>query len=349
MRIVIAGAGFAGLNVAKALEQDHDVTLVAPSDRFVYVPLIHEVVSDRVLPRETTRLLAEVLPGTTLVHGRAAAVEGRNLVTEAGERLAFDRCVVAVGAEPNDFGISGVHEHALTFGTLGDALRANGTLKLLAGKVDHRRAARIAIVGASFTGVELAGEVAELLDALGVAREVLLLEARDGIFPHQSPEFRRKVREALDRRKLELRTGQKIVEARADGVVVDGRGLVASDVTFWCAGVKPRQVRGVDPRVRPTLQSVARDDVFVLGDAARFPKEMEVPQLAQTAEEEAEVCAWNVLYPDRPRSYAADVRGLIVSIGHDEAVAELKGGIVLSGRIPWHVKQMLYKAKIALT
>src|SRR5687768_1872456 len=89
LRVVVAGAGFAGLNVAKELEDDCDVTLVAPTDRFVYVPLIHEVVSDNVLPTEVARKLSEVLPKTRLVHGRAAAVETARTRTNGGSSSAI--------------------------------------------------------------------------------------------------------------------------------------------------------------------------------------------------------------------------------------------------------------------
>lgn len=349
-RVVVLGAGFGGLNVAKELEDDCDVTLIAPTDRFVYVPLIHEVVSDHVTPVDVTRKLSDVVPHVKLVHGRAQKVEGNEVVTAAGERYAFDKLVVAVGSEPNDFGVKGVKENALTFSNVGDALRANGTLKALAAEAPHngRGAVRVLIVGAGFTGVEVAGECAELLDTMGVEREITLLDAMPDIFPRQSAGFRAKIREGLDTYKIKLRTQQKITEVHKDGVTVAGTENVPADVVFWCAGVKPRSLEGVDPNVRPTLQSVARDDVFVVGDAARFPREMGVPQLAQTAEEQAKVVAWNILYRDRPRYYAPDVRGIIVSIGHDYAVAELKGGLILAGQIPWHVKRQLYKAKIAL-
>lgn len=351
-RVVIAGAGFAGMNVAKDLEGDCDVTLVAPTDRFVYVPLIHEVVSDNVLPPEVYRDLRDVLPRTTLVHGRAERVEGTDLVTSGGQRIPFDALVVAIGSEPNDYGVKGVKEHALTFNTLGDALRANGALKTAASDAVDRPL-RVTIVGASFTGVEVAGEVAELLDNLEVPRRVILLDALPDIFPRQSQTFRDRVRDGLKRLDLELRTSQKIVEVRDDAVVVaQENGTFAeipSDVTFWCAGVKPRALHGIDPNVRPTLQSVTRDDVFVIGDAARFPREMGVPMLAQTAEEQAETCAWNILYPERMRAYEPNVRGIILAIGHNFAAAEFKGGLVLAGNLPWHVKRRLYKAKIALS
>lgn len=349
-RVVVAGAGFAGMNVAKRLEDRFDVTLVAPSERFVYLPLIHEVSSDTSLPNEVSKPLPGILKETRIEHGRAKAVEGKELVTAAGERYPFDTLVVAIGAEPNDFGVKGVREHALTFYSIGDALRANATFKMVASK-KAGEPVRVIVVGAGFTGVELAGEMATLADALGVEREILLLDALPDVFPRQSQEFRDAIREGAKMLELEIRTSQKIVEVRADGVVVqtgEGTTFLASDVTFWCAGVRPRTLEGVDPSVKPTCQSVSRPDVFVLGDAARFPREMGVPQLAQTAEDQAEIVAWNVLYPETLRNYTPNVKGVIVSMGEKHAVAELAGGVVLKGALPWHVKRTLYKAKIAL-
>lgn len=346
LRVVVCGAGFGGVNVAKELEDDCEVTLVAPTDRFVYLPLIHEVVSDHQTPLDVTRKLSEIIPHTKLVHARATKVEGKELVTASGERIAFDKLVVAIGAGPNDFGVKGVQENALSFYSVGEALRANATLKVLASTVTDRPI-RVVVVGAGFTGVEVAGEVAELLDKLGVRRDVQLLDAMPDIFARQSATFRAKIKESIAAKGLKLLVNQKITEVRSDAVVV-GEKSIPSDVTFWCAGIKPRTLEGVDPNVRNTLQSVKDDDIFLVGDSARFPREMGVPQLAQTAEDQAKVCAWNILYRDRPRIYSPDVKGIIVSVGHTDAVAEMKGGIVLSGKIPWHVKRQLYKAKIAL-
>lgn len=349
-RVLVAGAGFAGVRVAKALEAKRDVTLVAPTRQFVYLPLIHEVLSENVSPRKVARALDEVLPDTTLVYGRAERVVGKELVTHDGEHLPFDKLVVAVGAEPNDFGVPGVKRHALPFYSVGDALMANATLKQHVAERGGARL-RVAVVGASFTGVEVAGEAAELLREIGVDHEVVLLDAMDTIFPQQSQSFREGVREGLDRLELHLRLGQRIVEVREHAVVVagdDGPAEVPADVTFWCAGAKPRQVYGVNPQVRPTLQSIARDDVFVVGDAASFPRERAVPKLAQTAEDQAKLAARNLLRPDDMRAYEPNVKGLIVSIGHGYAVAELKGGAVFTGAVPWHVKRQLYKARIRL-
>ncbi|HLE95837.1 MAG TPA: FAD-dependent oxidoreductase [Candidatus Thermoplasmatota archaeon] len=354
-RVVVAGAGFAGLRVAQALQKDARVTVVAPDD-FVFLPLLHEVLVESVVPPDITVRLEDAVPRAEVVRDRATSVEGRELVTASGRRLPFDALVVAVGAEPNDFGVPGVRENALPFASVRDALRASGRLRTAAADAPGR-AVRVVVAGAGFTGVEVAGEAAALLDRLGVAREVTLLDALPDVFPRQGAAFRREIRAALERLRLRLRTSTRIVEALPDGVRVQppAKGgsapaaeTVPADVVFWCAGVRPRTVAGVHPLVRPTLQSVARDDVYVCGDGASFPKEMQVPLLAQTAEQQAPLVAWNVLHPEAPKEYVPKVKGLIVSVGPRYAVAEMAGGNVVAGEVPWHVKRQLYKAKIRM-
>ncbi len=350
-RVVVCGAGFAGIKVAKQLEGKADVTLVAPTDRFVYLPLIHEVLSDTVLPKDVTKEIGSILKKANHVHGRAVKVEGKELVTAADERIPFDKLVVAIGAEPNDFGVPGVKDHALSFYSVGDALQANAILRMKASMKPEGEPLRIVVVGASFTGCEVAGEAAELLDKLGVEREIILLDALPKIFPRNSTEFRIGVEEGLDRLDLEVRTGQKIVEVRENEVVVDGDNgptAIPSDVTFWCAGVKPRFLDGVNAEPRETLQSISRDDVFLVGDYPNFPREKGVPKLAQTAEEQAPLAAHNILNPRKMKHYSPNIKGLIISLGHGYAVAEIAGGYVYKGKVPWHVKRTLYKAKIAL-
>lgn len=349
-QVVVAGAGFAGVRVAKALEQTHDVTLIAPTDRFVYLPLIHEILSERVRPRAATRMLPDVLHKAHIVHGRVKRVKDKVAVTAAGGRFEFDDFVCAVGAEPNHFGIPGAAKHALSFYSVGDALRANATLKQA--HAEHpRRALHIVVAGASFTGVEVAGEVADLLANLDVACRITLVDALATLFPRQSKEFQGAIAQGLKRHNLHVRLSQPIQRVAPHAVHVQTRSgveVVRSDVTFWCAGTRPRHVQGVDPNVRPTLQSVARDDVWVAGDAASLPREWGVPKLAQTAEQQAKIVAWNIKNPKRRHGYEPQIKGLIVSIGGHYAVAELANGTVLSGAIPWHVKRQLYKAKVRL-
>lgn len=349
-RVVIAGAGFAAVKTAKALKGKAKITLIAPTDRFVYLPLIHELVSERETPPSVSKKLADIFQTAKLVEGRVVAVEDDEAVTEDGHRFPFDAFVCAIGAEPNDFGLHGVREHTFSFYSVRDALLANGMLKAKAAEV-YGRPVHVAIVGASFTGIEVAGEVRELFAKLDVPCDIDLVEAGDALFPRQSKEFQKAVKQACKEMDLRVLFEHRIASVGPEAVVAHtpkGEVTLSADVVLWCAGAKPRSIEGVDPHVRPTLQSKERDDVFVVGDAATFPREMGVPKLAQTAELQGPVAAHNILNPDRMKEYVPEVKGLIITVGKDRAVAEI-GDTVLSGKIPWHVKKRLYKAKIALT
>lgn len=348
--VVIAGAGFAGVKTAKALRGKANITLIAPTDRFVYLPLIHELVSEHETPRTVSKRLSEIFQTATLVEDRVVAIDGNEAVTASGARYPFDHFVHAAGAEPNDFGLPGVREHTFSFYSIRDALLANGHLKAAAASV-YGRPVKVVIIGASFTGVEVAGEVRELMQKLDVDCTIDLLDAGTEIFPHQSKDFRDGVWQALGEMDLNVRLGCRISIVN-EGVVLMGKGedkeAIPADVILWCAGARPRTIDGVDPNVDSTMQMQGRDDVWVVGDAANFPREMGVPKLAQTAEQMAPVAAHNILHPDRMKPYAPELKGVIVSVGHERAVAEM-AGTTLTGKIPWHIKKRLYKAKIRLT
>lgn len=345
-RVVIAGAGFAGVKTAKALRGKADITLIAPTDRFVYLPLIHELVSENETPRGVSKRLTEIFQTATLIQGKVNAIEGKEAVLENGDRIPFDHFVSAVGAEPNDFGIPGVRDHTFSFYSISDALLANGNLKAAAARV-YGRPVKVAVIGASFTGIEVGGEVKELMEKLDVDHEIVFLDAGQDIFPHQAKEFREGVWAALDELNMDVRMGSKITGVEKGRVILDGGEEVTADVILWCAGARTRQIEGVNPEVGLNLQDPDRDDVFVVGDAAMFPRELGIPKLAQTAEAQAPVVAHNILKPHRMKDYEMELKGVIVSIGQKRAVAQI-GDTVLAGKIPWHLKKRLYKTKILL-
>jgi NADH dehydrogenase len=345
-RVVIAGAGFAGVKTAKALRGKADITLIAPTDRFVYLPLIHELLSEKESPRTVSKRLTEIFQTATLVEGKVTAIEGKEAVLENGARVPFDYFVSAVGAEPNDFGIPGVREHTFAFYSISDALLANGNLKSAAARV-YGRPVRVAIIGASFTGIEVGGEVKELMEKLDVDHEIQFLDAAKEIFPQQAKEFQDGIWKALIELGITVRMNEKIVGVEHEKVLIEGGEEVQADVILWCAGARTRQIAGVNPEVGLTLQDPDRDDVFVVGDAAMFPRELGIPKLAQTAEAQAPIAAHNILKPARMKEYEVDVKGIIVSIGQKRAVAQI-GDTVMAGKIPWHIKKRLYKTKILL-
>lgn len=343
-RVVVAGAGFAGMKAAELLTTDHEVVVVAPRPRFTFLPLVHELLSEETVPADIERGLDEIAPAT-YVQGKAAAVEEKRLVTEDGQRIRFDALVVAIGAEPHFFGVPGAREHALPLWSLHQALAVNVRLKRLLLMPPTAGSYRITVVGAGATGLEVATEAAAFFDRYDAPHEVRVLEMRPQIFPESRARFRREVRKGLKRLGVQLMTQTVVKEVTADGPRVamgeDEQRVLASDATIWCAGIRGRMVRPLSMKVDWTLRSVDHDAVWIAGDCARFPEP--VAQLAQTAEAQGEVVAYNVRHPDQPKTYEPKVKGTILSLGPGYAVAETGTGNVMAGKLPWHLKKQYYK------
>lgn len=331
------------MKAAELLVEDHEVVLVAPRPRFTFLPLVHELLSEETVPVDIERGLDEIAPAT-YVQGKVVAVDDKRVVTEDGQRIRFDALVVAIGAEPHFFGVDGAREHTLPLWSLRDALAVNVRLKELLLTPPEAGVYRLAVVGAGATGLEVATEAAAFFDRYDAPYEVRVVEMQPEIFPDSRARFRQEVRKGLKRMGVELITGTVVKEATARGPRVatgDDEHLLESDVTIWCAGIRGRMVRPLSMKVDRTLKSVDHEAVWIAGDCARFPDP--VPQLAQTAEAEAEVVAHNVRRPDDPKQYEPKVKGTILSLGPGYAVAETGTGNVMAGKLPWHVKKQYYK------
>lgn len=345
--VVVVGTGFAGIRAAKKLEGKAKVTVVSPTDRFTFLPLVHELVSEESRPLAITRPVRDLLPKAKHVAGTAKALGEKSVLLENGDEIPFDNAIVAIGAAPHYFDTPGARENSLPFWSLEDGLRANAALKQLLLRPRGESVYRVVVVGAGATGLEVAGEAAAFFERYDAPYEVDVLEMRDAIFPQATKEFRTQVRKALERFHLRVLTRTAVKSIEPGRVVVqtrheDPRGI-RSDLTFWCAGVRGRTLAPLSMQVDWHLRSVDRPDVLIVGDCARFPKEgAPVPQLAQTAEQQGAVAAYNVLHPDRPRRYEPKLKGTILSVGPGYAIAET-GKAVLSGRLPWHVKKQYYK------
>src|SRR6266487_3353255 len=238
-QIVIAGAGYAGLHVALRLttklrnNPEMKLTLV---DRHDY----HQALTE--LPRVAggTRAADAVrIPLQDVLAERVRFVQteitgfdlaGRRLLTGAGP-IGWGRLVLSLGSRPNDFDIPGLAERALSLYSAGDAERVwaavSETLTAAAAAADPERQRRLATVvvgGGGATGVELAGELAEMLPKVakdhGLAAgrpAVQLIEAGPTILDGSSPQLIEKARKILSDLGVQVRTNASIVDATADG------------------------------------------------------------------------------------------------------------------------------------
>ncbi|MFE0382640.1 FAD-dependent oxidoreductase [Streptomyces bungoensis] len=369
-RVVIVGAGFAGYRAARTLARltrgRARVTLLNPTDYFLYLPLLPQVSAGILEARRVTVSLPGTLRGVRLVLGEADRVDldGRTVRytdPEGGTgSLAYDRLVLAVGSVNKLLPIPGVAEHAHGFRGLPEALylRDHVTRQVeLAAAADDpaERAARctFVVVGAGYTGTEVAAQMQMLTDRLarrhlpgGARPRWMLLDVAPRVLPELDERLSRTADRVLRARGVDVRMGTSVKEATHDGVLLTDGDSVRSRTLVWCVGVRPDPLveavgqpleRGrliVDPHLRVP----GREDVFACGDAAAVP-DLEhpgkfTPMTAQHAWRQGRVAGENVAASlglgRRRRAYRHRDLGFVVDLGGVQAAAN-PFGIPLSG------------------
>jgi len=376
-QIVIAGAGYAGLHVALRLtgkvrnkpaveltlvdRHDYHLALtelprVAGGTRAadaVRVPL-HDVLAERV------RFVQTEITGFDLA--------GHQVLTGDGP-IGWRWLVLALGSRPNDFAIPGLAERALSLYSASDAERVwtavNKALDDAAAATDPERQrclATVVVGGGGATGVELAGELAEMLPELASVRglaadtpAMVLVEAGPTILAGSSPQLIDKATKILSELGVQVRTNAPIAAATEDGFRLEDGELVDGGVFVWAGGVKAPEIvvdsglpTGYNGRVKVDehLRVLDRPEIYVAGDLASVvdPRSGHVlPPLAQVALEEGETVARNLdaELEGRPlESFTFHDKGFVVSVGTSRGVADI-AGITTGGRLAHVLKDAI--------
>jgi NADH:ubiquinone reductase (H+-translocating) len=376
-RIVVAGAGYAGLHVALRLAsklRDNPGVGLTLIDRHDY----HQVLTE--LPRVAggTRAADAVrIPLEKVLAHRVEFVEteitgfdlaSRRLLTASGA-LPYSRLVLALGSRPNDFAIPGLAERAISLYSVQDAervwaaaMRAVETAAAASEPDEQRRLATVVVGGGGATGVELAGELAETLPALarrhGLAPDrpaVILVEAGRTILAGSSPGLIDRALRILGDLGVRVRTNAMIAEATPLGFRLRNGELVEGGVFVWAGGVKAPDILvgsglpiGHNGRVKVDqhLRVLDNPEVYVAGDLASVvdPRTgRALPPLAQIALEEGETVANNLdaeLEGKPLETFAFHNKGFVVSVGTRRGVADI-AGISTGGRFSHVLKDAI--------
>ena len=376
-QIVVAGAGYAGLHVALRLtgklrgNPGIGLTLV---DRHDY----HQALTE--LPRVAggTRAAGAVrIPLQDMLAKRVHFTQteingfdlpGKRLLTGAGS-MGWTRLVLALGSRPNDFAIPGLAQRALSLYSAGDAEQvwaaAGKALTAAAAATDPQRQRLLATVvvgGGGATGVELAGELAEILpeaaSSHGLAPgrpAVQLVEAGPTILAGSSPQLIGKATRILSDLGVRVRTNAVITAATPRGFRLKDGELVEGGVFVWAGGLKaPGLVAGSGlpaghngrVKVDRYLRVLDHPGIYAAGDLASVvePRTGHVlPPLAQVALEEGETVARNLAaevkgQPLEPFTFHD--KGFVVSVGTRRGVADI-AGITTSGHLAHLLKDAI--------
>lgn len=371
-RVVIIGAGFAGLAAAKGLARaDVDVVVIDRRNHHLFQPLLYQVATASLSPSEIAWPIRHILRGQENARVLMGTVTGidtaeRQVQLADGSRQAYDSLILATGAQHAYFGHDEWERYAPGLKTLEDAIGIRRKL-LLAFEAAEREpdAARrkalltFAIIGAGPTGVEMAGAVIELAHAslrgqFDMIRpedvRVVLIEGADRVLLNFDPELSAYTLKSLCDLGVEVELGQMVKSIDADGVSYGEKRLDTKTV-IWAAGVAASPVAkwlGVEGdkagrvAVEPDLSVKGHPEIFVAGDVAsvKTAEGKPVPGVAPAAKQEGAHAACVVR--ERMHGNAASLAfvyhhaGDLATIGKRAAVIDF-GWTRLKGWIAWWV------------
>ncbi|GAT13380.1 NAD(P)/FAD-dependent oxidoreductase [Mycolicibacterium thermoresistibile] len=322
-KVVIIGSGFGGLNAAKALRRaDVDVKLIARTTHHLFQPLLYQVATGIISEGEiapATRVVLRRQRNVQVLLGDVTRIDLTNRRVESvllGHTYStpYDSLIVAAGAGQSYFGNDHFAEFAPGMKTIDDALelraRILGAFEQAERSSDAKRREKLltfTVVGAGPTGVEMAGQIAELakytlkgtfrsIDPATEAR-VILLDAAPAVLPTMGEKLGKKAQARLEKMGVEIQLGAMVTDVDRNGITVkDSDGTVRrieSACKVWSAGVSASPLgkdlaeqsgaeldRAGRVKVLPDLSLPGHPNVFVVGDMAAVEG---VPGMAQGA------------------------------------------------------------------
>src|SRR5215813_2677801 len=297
-KVVIVGAGFGGIEAAKALKRAPvDITLIDRTNHHTFQPLLYQVATAALSPAEVAWPIRHILRGQKNVTVLMAEVTGvdlrlKRVELKDADPVDYDQLIIATGATHSYFGHDDWAEYAPGLKRIEDATRIRRRIligferaELTNDEAERARLLTFVIVGGGATGVEMAGAIAEIA-RYTIAKDfrridprtarIILLEAGSRVLPTLPTDLSDYAVRALTRMGVEVRTQTRVTGCDARGVDLEGgrvdagtviwaAGVVASPAAKWLGAEHDRAGRVI---VGPDLSVPKWPDVFVIGDAA---------------------------------------------------------------------------------
>ncbi len=318
-RVVIIGAGFAGLAAARGLRSEAvDVIVIDRVNHHTFQPLLYQVATAGLSAPQIASPIRHILRSQRNAHvllGEAVSIDAqrKQVVLDDGE-VGFDYLIVATGVTHSYFGNDEWARHAPGLKTLDDALEIRRRVLVAFERAEREADAAVqsewltfVVIGGGPTGVELAGTLAEIArhTLSGEFRtfepakaRVLLLEGGSRVLNAYPESLSAKAVRQLHRLGVEVRVDAKVTGIDATGLTIEsktGDERIAARTALWAAGVQAtelaRSIPGPHDRsgrilVMPTLQVESSDSIFVIGDLASLVQEGQpVPGVAYAAQQ----------------------------------------------------------------
>ena len=385
--IVIVGGGFAGTTLAGALERrlpaGHRIVLVSEESYTTFNPMLAEVVGASVFPEHVVAPIRQMLDaskGSQFIMGRVTEVDIDRrdvaLTTLAGAcRIDYAHLVLGFGTRANLDLVPGLAEHALPLKLVGDAMFIRNRVLQRIARIELEREARLrarlghfVVIGGGFSGVEVAGELADFLRSAirfypRVQRtelRVTLLQDADRLLPELPESLGRAAARSMTARGIDVRLGTRAACVDADGVRLANGEFIDGGTVICTIGTKPNPlVERLGVALQRGRIETASDlsvpnapGVWAIGDCAlvrnQALNDAFAPPTAQFAVAEAHALAHNIVsaIAGRPtRAFAHVSRGTMATTGHLKGVAQLFG-LRLAGLPAWLLWRAYYLSRM---
>ena len=358
--VVIVGAGFGGVRLAKELAKENvHITLVDRHNYHLFQPLLYQVSTAVLSAAEIaypTRAFFKHNNNVDFFMAKATSVDqGRRvLLTDHGE-IAYDYLVLAAGGTTNFFGNESVERNSYGMKTLQEAIALRGHIvhefERASKKTDparteeRRRHLNFVIVGGGATGIEMAGAIMELI---GVFKKefhnidfsevhVTLLEAMGSVLPMVPPDLQQHTIDVLRKKGVDVRLNTAVTAYDGNDLVLKDGEVIPTKTVIWAAGVRAQDFikdcggevdRAGRIVVEENLLVKGSDCVFALGDCANFQHgtERPLPTVAPVATQQAMQIKANLMAlisgktPDQLGKFVYHDLGAMATIGRGEAV-----------------------------
>ncbi|MGE5630508.1 MAG: FAD-dependent oxidoreductase [Caulobacteraceae bacterium] len=375
-KIVILGAGYAGVEAAKVLgkkfkkDNNVEITLIDANPYHTLLTELHEIAGHRTEKESVMVDLYNVFKATKVkvVRDRIDSIDynARTLTSEKAT-YNFDYFVLGCGAEPAFFGVEGVKEYGMTIWSLKDALKIREhiekTFQLAKDETDAAKRKELltfVVAGAGFTGIEVVGELFEWRDLLCAKHEldpsevtIYNVEAMPSILPILRPSLQAKAAAFLKKKGVKLLTGAGIVKANPDSIILKDGTEIKNRTLIWTCGVQGNSfsvstglTQGKRNRIQVNdyMQSMDYENVYAVGDNAYYEIDGKpIPQIVETALQTGECAAYNIaadINKTEKKKFVLNTHGFMVSVGSHYCVAELMG-TPMSGFLAMAMKHMV--------
>lgn len=375
-KIIIAGGGFAGIQLVKKLDTDHfDILLIDKINHHQFQPLFYQVATSQIEPSSISFPLRYVFKRKKNVDIRLAEIlsinSNHNKINTSIGAFTYDYLVLCIGCKTNFFGNNDIEKHAFTLKTTYDAITIRNHIlttfeKIISANEEEKESLlNLVIVGAGPTGVELAGAFAEIkknilpkdYPRIDFSRfQIFLIEGSKNTLNNMSINAKTASRKYLQEMGVIIQT-EKIVQ-NYDGktlLLKDGNSIKTKTV-IWAAGVTANTFEGLPEnyftignriKVNRINKIIDAENIFAIGDIAymetpQYPKGH--PQLANVAINQANTLAKNlkkIIKGDSTTEFEYKDLGSMATIGKNKAVVDFSF-IKFNGYFAWLIWMFLH-------